>query len=55
MDILCALIVGGVIGMLVGIALVWDRQFNAGRRYGYAQGREWREDQDALSRIRSMM
>lgn len=32
---------GLVIGLLIGVGLVWDQRFNAGRRYGYSQGREY--------------
>lgn len=45
---------GAVVGALIGIAVVWDMRFTEGRRYGYNQGREWREDQDMLERLRSL-
>ncbi len=46
---------GLAIGALIAILMVWDKRFDAGRRYGYAQGREWCEGQNALERIRSLM
>lgn len=46
---------GAAVGALIGIAVVWDMRFAEGRRYGYSQGREWREDQNMLDRIRSLM
>lgn len=48
-------VLGLAIGMLIGIVMVWDRRFNAGRRYGYGQHLEMLEGQDALERIRQMM
>ncbi len=54
-EIIGAIVVGFAVGMLVGVGMVWDRRFNEGRRYGYEQGREWREDRNALERLRSLM
>lgn len=39
-----------IIGMLSGIAMVWDKRFNDGRRYGYELGCEVRRDRDSLAR-----
>lgn len=49
------LVLGLAMGVLIGMAMVWDSRFNAGRRYGYSQYCEKVEGEDAIARIRSML
>lgn len=55
MGVIAAAVVGFTVGMLIGVAMVWDRRFNEGRRYGYSQGYESRGDHDLQSRLRGLM
>lgn len=54
-EIIGAIVVAFVVGMLVGVGMTWDRRFNEGRRYGYKQGCERANDMDAMRRIRELM
>lgn len=47
-----ALCVGIAIGMLFAIFMFWDRQFNAGRAYGYREGERSRDEQEILDGLR---
>lgn len=49
------IVFGIVLGVLIGIASVWDRRFAEGRAYGYSQYCEKMEGEDELARIRRLM
>lgn len=47
-----AFCLGVGVGVLIGIAIVWESRFREGRAYGYRQGCESAVDNEMIARIR---